>query len=162
MCPNHLFTAHRQSGFLLPLALFIVVVMGLLALSLTRTTQQVGVSAVQEAISVQAFYAAESGAQQAMQAMFYQNDLRRQSVDARCITRTFNYTVDGLKNCTAVVSCTCRYRDASLCSSGTNNNYLTNSAVPESYYTLASVATCGTAPLTATRTIQVGTFLNQE
>lgn len=163
MCLDSLPNSRRnQSGFLMPLALFIVVIMGLIALVLMRTTQQTGVAATQEAVSVQAFYAAESGAQQGMQVLFYASGITRQTVDSRCGTNTFNYSVNGLKNCSAVVTCTCRYRDNTACNSGTAANYQASTSVPESYYTLVSAATCGSGPLRATRTIQVGSFLNQE
>ena len=154
----------RQQGFLLPLALFIVVVMGLLALVLMRSTQQTGMGAVQETISVAAFYAAESGAQQGMQALFYNNDLKRQSVDGRCaaLSTTYPFTANGLKNCSALVSCSCSYNNGSACASGTAANYAASTAVPESYYTIASTGSCGVLPIKSTRTIQAGSFLKQE
>lgn len=154
----------RQQGFLLPLALFIVVVMGLLALVLMRSTQQTGMGAVQETISVAAFYAAESGAQQGMQTLFYDNDLKRQSVDGRCaaMNATYTYTANGLNNCSAVVACTCTYNNATACSSGTAANYAAATSVPESYYTIVSTGSCGVLPIKSSRTIQAGSFLKQE
>lgn len=148
----------------MPLALFIAVVMGLLALVLMRSTQQTGMGAVQETISVAAFYAAESGAQQGMQQLFYDNDLKRQTVDGRCanLNTTYTFTASGLNNCSAVVTCSCNYNNAAACSSGTAANYGATTAVPESYYTIASTGTCGVLPIKSTRTIQAGSFLKQE
>ncbi len=153
-----------QQGFLLPLALFIVVVMGLLALVLMRSTQQTGMGAVQETISVSAFYAAESGAQQGMQTLFYNNDLKRQSVDGRCaaMNASYTYTASGLNNCSAVVTCSCSYSNGSACASGTAANYAAATTVPESYYTIVSTGSCGVLPIKSTRTIQAGSFLKQE
>jgi MSHA biogenesis protein MshP len=154
----------QQQGFLLPLALFLVVVMGLLALVLMRSTQQTGMGAVQETVSVAAFYAAESGAQQGMQTLFYNNDLKRQSVDGRCaaMNATFTYTANGINNCSAVVTCTCVYSSGAACASGTAANYAATTTVSESYYTVVSTGSCGVLPLKSTRTIQAGSFLKQE
>src|SRR5690606_3039437 len=102
----------RQRGFLIPLALFIVVVMGLLALALSRTTTQTGLATAQELISLQAFYAAESGAQAGMQALFYNNTGSESSftdVSAACQTLelSINFNASGLNNCRVSVSCDC-------------------------------------------------------
>jgi MSHA biogenesis protein MshP len=83
MYPNSL--QQKQQGFLLPLALFIVVVMGLFALVLSRNTIQTGTSTVQEMVSTQAFYVAESGAQLGMQNLFFPDPSVRQQVDQRCV-----------------------------------------------------------------------------
>ncbi|RYZ93898.1 MAG: MSHA biogenesis protein MshP, partial [Moraxellaceae bacterium] len=70
----------NQQGFLLPLAIFIIVVMGLFALVVSRNTIQSNTAAVQEAISTQTFYAAESGAQRGMQVLFFPDASSRQQV----------------------------------------------------------------------------------
>jgi len=157
----------RQQGFLLPLSVFIVVVMGLFALVLSRNTIQSNTSAVQEAISTQTFYAAESGAQRGMQNLFFPDARIRQQVDARCVamaSTNFAFTVPGLNNCTAVVSCTCRFSDDSNCAPITAANY-SAAAIParvNSFYRITSVATCGVANLRSVRTIEVSAFLRQE
>jgi MSHA biogenesis protein MshP len=46
-------TLHKQRGFLLPLALFILVVMGVLALTISRTSIQTQTSGIQEMMNVQ-------------------------------------------------------------------------------------------------------------
>jgi MSHA biogenesis protein MshP len=157
----------RQQGFLLPLSVFIVVVMGLFALVLSRNTIQSNTSAVQEAISTQAFYAAESGAQRGMQNLFFPDARIRQQVDTRCVDMVSNnvvFTVPGLNSCTAVVSCTCRFSDDSNCAPITAANYSAE-AIPErvnSFYRITSEATCGSKNLRSVRTIEVGAFLSQE
>lgn len=172
MPKNHLQSKANQQGFLLPLSVFIVVVMGLFALVLSRNTIQTNTSAVQEAISTQAFYAAESGAQRGMRTLFYPTapaTNNRQEVDGRCVAMTatnYSFTVPGLNNCNAVVSCVCQYADSppSTCSPGTASNY-SSSAAPEklnSFYRITSVATCGSGNLRSVRTIEVGAFLKQE
>ncbi len=161
------FSSKKQQGFLLPMAIFIVVVMGVFALVLSRNTIQSNTSAVQEIISTQTFYAAESGAQRAMQSLFFPDASSRQQTDARCagaVNTTYTFAVDGLNNCTAVVSCVCAYQDASTCNSATAANYSATSTAETltSFYTLASAATCGSGNLRAQRTVSVGAFLHQE
>jgi MSHA biogenesis protein MshP len=162
-------THKKQQGFLLPLAIFIVVVMGIFALVLSRNTIQAGTSSIQDAISTQAFYAAESGAQRGMQVLFFPtapaNNTRRQ-VDQRCVALnvTFTDTVPGLKNCSTIVTCTCRFLDESNCAFTTLTDY--TAAAPSnrlsSFYRITSAATCGTGNIRAVRTIEAGSFLKQE
>jgi MSHA biogenesis protein MshP len=163
MFPN---SKKNQQGFLLPLAIFIVVVMGVFALVISRNTIQSSTSAVQEAISTQTFYAAESGAQRGMQTLFFPDASSRQQVDTRCaaLNTTHTFTVPGLNNCAAVVSCACAFQDATNCAPITAGNY--TAAAPTnrltSFYTITSVATCGSGNLRAVRTIDAGSFLKQE
>lgn len=158
----------QQQGFLLPLAIFIVVVMGVFALVLSRNTIQAGTSSVQEAISTQTFYAAESGAQRGMQVLFLDKTqaLTRQAVDGRCValSATYTYTVPGLNNCSAVVACSCRYQNAAACAPAAASNYSATAAVTNltSFYTITSTATCGSGTLRSVRTIEAGSFLKQE
>jgi|GEM_PF-205538 len=158
----------QQKGFLLPLAIFIVVVMGIFALVLSRNTIQAGTSSVLEAISTQAFYAAESGAQRGMQVLFLDKNqpLTRQAVDGRCVAPNaiYTFTVPGLNNCSAVVACTCQYQNAVACAPVTSANYTAAAPVNNltSFYTITSTATCGTGTLKAERTIEAGSFLKQE
>jgi MSHA biogenesis protein MshP len=156
----------NQQGFLLPLAIFIVVVMGLFALVISRNTIQSSMSAVQEAISTQTFYAAESGAQRGMQILFFPDASARQQVDTRCtsLNTTLNYTVPGLKNCSVVVTCTCAFQDETSCSPISAANYTSTAATNRltSFYKVTSTATCGVGNLRSVRTIDVGSFLKQE
>ena len=158
----------KSSGFLLPLAIFIVVVMGVFALVLSRNTIQASTSSVQEAISIQAFYAAESGAQRGMQTLFFDKNvaLTRQAVDGRCNVSPTIYadTVPGLKNCSTVVTCKCQFRDETNCAPITSANYTAAAAANRltSFYKITSVATCGAGNLKAVRTIETGSFLKQE
>lgn len=173
MCPNSF--KQKQQGFLLPLAIFIVVVMGLFALVLSRNTIQAGTSAVQEVISTQAFYAAETGAQLGMQNLFFPDASSRQQVDQRCVGATTifpiirTYTagtatdVPGLNGCTVTVNCACLYQDNNTCAPATAANYAGTGSTPlSSFYRITSAATCGSGNLSATRTIEVGSFLEQE
>ena len=138
----------QQQGFLIPLALFILVVMGVLALTISRTGMQTQTSAIQEFMNVQSFYAAESGAQRGMQRLFFNANNKRADVNGRCASwnQTFTFTSDGLKACTAQVSCT----------------FTVDAANIRSFYTITSVGSCGADQYRAERTIQVGSFMEQE
>lgn len=141
----------KQNGFLLPLALFILVVMGALALTISRTATQTNTSTIQEFTNLQAFYAAESGVQRGMQSLFL-STANRQVTDQACagmgvdavVNQNFS-NVDGLQMCSVAVTCTCRYQDGSVCAHGTAANYLSTSpvGVTKSFYTVRSQGTCG-------------------
>jgi len=156
----------NQQGFLLPLAIFIVVVMGLFALVISRNTIQTATSATLEAISTQAFYAAESGAQRGTQILFFPDASSRQQVDTRCasLNTTLNYTVPGLKNCSVVVTCSCAFQNETNCAPIDASNYTSSASTNRltSFYTISSTATCGTGDLRSVRTIDAGSFLKQE
>ncbi|MDM3870889.1 MSHA biogenesis protein MshP [Porticoccus sp. W117] len=134
----------RQSGYLMPLAAFILVAMAIMAATLMRTSGQTGISVAQEAITLQAFYAAESGAQLGMSTLYYDSAsaLTQAAINGRCdamnLTPTFN--ASGLSNCNAAISCT---RSAG----GT-----------ASFYTITSVGNCGSGEITALRTVEVSAF----
>lgn len=168
-CKNHLLRKQmykKQNGFLIPLAIFILVVMSLFALVLSRNTIQTSTSATLEMISTQAFYTAESGGQRGMQNLFFPDASSRQAVDTRCAALNSNYafTVTGLNNCSAVVTCTCLYPDNTACAPATSANYSTTAATNKliSFYKISSVGTCGSGTLRSVRTIEAGSFLEQE
>ena len=157
---------NKQKGFLMPLAIFILVVMGTFAMVLSRNTIQTSSSSVLELISVQGFYAAESGAYRGMQNLFFPDASSRNSIDARCATMniTHTFTVTGLNNCSAVVTCTCLYADNTACDSGTAANYSSSAATLKlsSFYKVSSVATCGTGNMRSVRTVETGSMVKQE
>lgn len=168
MFPNPVYRNNNryQRGFLLPLALFILVVMGVLALTISRTSIQTQTSSIQEFTNVQAFYAAESGAQRGMQALFL-STTARQTTDQACANMAINHNfagVSGLKICTVRVTCICLYQDGNACAHGNTANYLLTSAssVTKSFYTLRSNGTCGQNQYRAERTIEVGAYREQE
>lgn len=127
----------KQGGFLLPVALFIIVVMGFASLALWRTTSQSSIASVQEVVTVQALYAAESAVQFGLNALFYPNASSRPLVDNRCggLNESLDYSgVDGLNLCTAVVQC-------SLAEPGV--------------YNLEVAGRCGSGPTRAERLLNV-------
>ncbi|MEN0035825.1 MAG: MSHA biogenesis protein MshP [Cellvibrio sp.] len=127
----------------MPLALFIIVVMGVLALTISRTAIQTQNTSIQEYTNVQAFYAAESGAQRGMQRLFFNTDITRASVTTRCtnLNETFNLnTINGLRSCTAQVRCVAAADVTNV----------------STFYRITSVGQCGQNEFISERTIEVG------
>lgn len=123
-----------QRGFSLPVAIFILVIMALIGaamVSIMQTSQQSVSTAV---LSTRAFFAAESGAQQALGKLFTLD-----SSAASCLAPypTLNFNATGLAGCNAVVSC----------SSSTIGS--------KTYYTLNSTGTCDLSSNRAVRQIEV-------
>ena len=140
----------KQTGFLLPMAIFIIVIMGALALSITRFTGQSAVAVTQEMISAQTFYAAESGAQFAMNQLFYVasggSPITRAAADGNCLSvdsSTLNFSGTGLNSCSASLSCSISVDAGNMIS----------------FYRLVSSASCGTSPINAQRSIEVSAVI---
>lgn len=139
----------KQQGFLVPLALFILVGMLALALAASRLTGQSGISATLELLSTQAFYTAESGGQLAMHRLFF-NATTPAQTDAQCTAmanaadpaNTINFSAPGLQACFTELNCT-----------------ITNSSPTISFYTITSNANCGNGDLSAQRSIHISTFM---
>ncbi len=150
----------KQGGFLLPVALFIIVVLGGMAIMVSKKVSQSTSSYILDGISIQTFYAAESGAQAGLHHLFFL-DTDRQLVDGRCVSMSISQTlnVDGLKNCTVTVSCQCRYQNGNSCNSSNSANYLGLSGVTNSFYTVDSSAQCGSTPVISQHRIEVGASL---
>jgi len=158
MCPKrtclnkqHRVPFHRQQGFLIPLALFIVIVLGFLALALSRMGAQTHLASAQELVSAQAFYAAESGAQAGMNRLFFGAGNNIDAVNANC-AGTVNIGVDfngapGLGGCAVSVNCTC-----TSCGAG----------AATSFYRIESTGTCGSGITSASRTIRVSAYMDRQ
>ena len=137
-----------QMGFLMPLAIFIIVTMAGFALAMARTTSQTNSSAIQAMIAIQAFYAADAGAQWGMNQLFYNvsGAITRTSADASCLSlagQTRFFDVDGLRNCRADLQCT-------VSADPTNTI---------SYYQIISDAECGSEPIISQRSIELSAFM---
>ncbi len=156
----------QQRGFLLPLALFIIVVMGLLALTISRTATQSQTSVVQELMNLQSFYTAESGAQRGMKVLFFDVSGRK-AADAECLNMNlaWGYSgADGLSACRVTVICHCHYQNGNVCVPSDHANYLLTAPAGtlKSFYTVTSRGECGEGQYRAERTIEVGAFMEQE
>ncbi|MCW8196636.1 hypothetical protein F6455_17725 [Proteobacteria bacterium 005FR1] len=137
-----------QGGWLMPMAAFIIVVMGLLAAGMARVGSQTSVAGAQEQISVQTFYAAESGAQYAMNRLFYDtaSTVSRSSAANACAAvsgSTLNLNAPGMLNCQVSI----------LCQESVDTGNTT------SFFSIDSSASCGTGSLTANRHVRVSTYI---
>lgn len=138
----------RQGGWLMPMAAFIIVVMGLLAAGMARVGSQTSIAGAQEQVTVQTFYAAESGAQYAMNRLFYDTTaaVSRTSASNACTDLSgtvLNLDAVGMLDCQVVVSC-----EESVDAGDTT-----------SFFRIGSAASCGAAPVSAERTVEVSAFL---
>ncbi len=135
----------RQGGFLIPVAAMIVVGVAALALAISRITSQSSQASVVEGISMQAFYAAESGAYYGMSRLMF--DVTSRAVaDTNCTAvngSTLNYSANGLQACSATITC-------STASVGGS---------PLSFYTIRSSASCGSNEIFSQRIVEVSSYL---
>lgn len=150
----------KQSGFLMPVALFIIIVLGAMAILVSKKVSESASSYVSAGLSTQTFYAAESGAQAGLNALYFLDD-DRQLVDGRCAVMAISETLSavGLDNCRVTVSCTCHYENGDSCDNSNSANYLGLTSITNSFYTISSRAECGTAPTLSHHRIEVGASL---
>ncbi|MFL0799970.1 MAG: MSHA biogenesis protein MshP [Agarilytica sp.] len=145
MSPNSRFVFHHAQGFLIPAAAIIVVGVAVLATAITRITSQSSQASVTEGISLQAFYAAESGAYYGMNRLMFDVTDRAIS-DANCAAlsgSTINFSTNGLQSCSTTVTCAVD----------------TVGGDPRSFYSIRSSATCGSGDIFAERIVEVSSFL---
>ncbi len=130
----------KEAGFLLPLAIVLLVGIAFLVVAINRLSGQTGTQATIGGLSTQAFYAAESGAQYAMSQLFFDVTTRTQA-DNNCTSlgTTISFSSPGLALCTVRVNCT-RSVDA---------------ADSISFYIINSFGRCGAAQLIGEREIEV-------
>lgn len=135
MC--HRVPARRQTGFSMPVAIFILVVMALIGTAMVQLVSTGHMSVANEALSTRAFYAAESGAQWGMNRLFPPTGSSCPATS--CVaSSSLTFTAAGLSGCSAVVVCT---------GLGTFSG--------REHYGLTSTGTCGSSETTATREIEV-------
>ena len=122
---------NKQAGLGLPVALFIIIIMSLIAIAVNQLTASSNQAYSQNVLSARAFYAAESGAQ-----------LRSYSVlsGPPCVCGgaenvTYDFTEPGLSQCKADTNCT---------------SFIANG---ETYCTIVSSGSCSNG--IAERTIEV-------
>lgn len=134
----------HQRGFLVPLAAILLVGIATLAVAIGRFSGQVGTLVFQGGIASQAYYAADSAAQYAMNQLYLNPaPLPRAATNNRCAAvdgSTLTFNAPGLSNCSSFITC----------------RVVSDPANTTSYYTIRSDARCGAAELTAQRVIEVG------
>ncbi|WP_144392394.1 hypothetical protein [Pleionea sediminis] len=122
--------SNKISGFSLLAALFIIVVLGLLAAALFRMTQTANLAVAQEVLTIRAFFAAESGAQASAMSLFPIGGT------GSCNNQTINFSINGLTGCRAIITCT---------------NFIADG---ETFYRITSEGQCGSGELQASRTVE--------
>jgi MSHA biogenesis protein MshP len=119
----------KQSGLGLPVAIFIITIMSIIAVAVNRLNEAGGQTYSQNLLSTRSFYAAESGAQLRAHTVL-------SAVPCTCGTNTtYNFTVVGLNSCRAVTSC---------------DDFVANG---ETFCTITSIGSCDN--INAQRTIEV-------
>jgi len=146
MCPNFvrpLQTPKQQAGFSLPVAVFVVVIMALLAAAIVQLSSRNNLSSAQEVFSVRAFYSAESGASWAMSQLFFNSagSANKAFSDTRCSGSVNGATLTlpspGLAGCSATLTCVAETEGAT------------------GYYRVVSAGSCGSGQVQASRVVEV-------
>ncbi|HEY7774570.1 MAG TPA: hypothetical protein VIC26_15405 [Marinagarivorans sp.] len=138
----------KQSGFLVPLSLFIVVAAATLAIAISQMAAGSRSSAILTAFNAQAFYSADAGVQMAMHRLYYGNNSQA-AVDAACTAldgALLNLAGAGLGGCTVTVSC-----DVTPSANG-----------DVSLYTLVSQSQCGAGDYQTGRRIRTEAYMRAE
>ena len=133
----------QQAGFSMPVVVFVLVVMALLAVAITQLGSRSNIAVAREELATRALFAAESGAQWAASRLLFNalGEADKTFSDTACIAangQLLNFTEDGLKSCSATISC----KDNSLGSKG--------------FYTLSIEGQCGVGQAIGQRVIEVG------
>jgi len=126
---------NRQKGVGLPATIFIIVILALIVVAMSDLTEQSNLGSGQDYQSIRAFYAAESGAQIALNRVF----VGGQTCDNALADIDFDSGGDnpGLNNCTAALGCS------------------SDEVLGIEYMTFLSTASCGTGYEQSTRSIEV-------
>jgi MSHA biogenesis protein MshP len=128
-------SSSRQRGFSLILVLFLLVVVSLLAVSMTRLDSGSSVAVSQEILSTRALFAAESGAQAMAMKVFPING------SSTCPgTVNLTYTASGLSGCAATVTIACP----------------AITAAGKTVYSVQSEGACNSGTQSARRKVQIG------
>lgn len=125
--------SHRkhQSGLGLVGAVFVIVVVSLMSVAMSRMLEAEHLAQSYEILGFKAFLAAESGAQLGV------NRLMPPDNTGSCITRTFALQATSLRFCTVTVTCSL------------------TSVLGEDFYTISSRGECTATDFTASRTLEV-------
>ena len=136
-----------EDGFLLPMALLLLVLASVLAVVMIQQSQQIRELELFSGLAQQSVYAAETGAQLASQQVLFPV-IDRQTADSRCQALIINqqWSLPGLQQCQIEVSCGCRYENNNPCITGDGDNYNGSNGVTRSFYQIDSHATCGSLP----------------
>ncbi|WP_370981444.1 hypothetical protein [Agaribacterium sp. ZY112] len=140
-------SSFKQRGYLMPLAMFLIIGLGALAASVAHLGAQSASSSFREALSVQAFYVADSAAQRGLHQLFFPA-ADRAIADAACgamvdVNVAFNSA--SMNGCSALLNC-------SLAVSADNAT---------SIYSVTSEASCGAGELAVERQLLLRAFIDE-
>ena len=121
----------HQSGFGLPMAVFIITVLAFIAVAINQMGENNAEITGVNVLSMRAFYAAESGANIALSLLFPPTGSASSCTAA--LLNNFSFPQAGLSQCRVTVDC----------------------VLNSSLYELTSTGSCGSGSETATRIIQV-------
>lgn len=132
----------RQSGFGLPMAIFVVTVLALVIAAMSQLQQSSSEGVILQMQSQRAFYAAESGLQLSLNLLLPPDGGSGRSCTASPFySHAFNpppgASLYGLSNCSVMVECQ------------------STSVNGDTYFTLTSEGTCGSGTDSARRTTEV-------
>ncbi len=135
MCPEHM-SSRRQTGIGLPAALFVIVVLALVAVAITELERSSAESFSFNVLSQRAFYAAESGAQIGLNRLFPPGGAASDCNNSYFgVTQTFSQA--GLQGCSVNVACRA------------------DTVGTETVYTLTATGQCGAGADSAIRIVEV-------
>lgn len=126
----------RQTGLGLPAALFVIVVLALIAVAITELERTSAESFSFNVLSQRAFYAAESGAQVGLNRLFPPGGAASDCTNAYFGTSQ-TYTQGGLNGCSVTVACRA------------------DTVGADTIFTLTATGQCGTGSDSAIRVIEV-------
>ena len=135
MKPAHSQLSLAQQGFGLPMALFVIVVLSFLLLSLTQLERSTAEGFSISLQSTRAFYAAESGAEIAMHQLFPPPN---GTASCAAVTSFHSFDRPGLAGCSASLQCVQDVVDSSP------------------YFTVTSTGRCGASADGAERSVVLG------
>ena len=120
---------HRSNGSALILSLFIIIVLSLLGVALTRILSTGSETVAQEVIGTRALMAANSAMQAQLQQLFPLNSTATCPKSPLTLNGLYNFSaIDGLSHCQVKTSCSL---------------YFTHTETGVNYYRLTSTSQCG-------------------
>lgn len=99
--------ARTQRGIGIPAALFVITLLAIIAVAINALLEQNSEAFEEEVSLTRAFFAAESGANFALNSLFPPEEFPQYNATAECAAgpREYVFTIPGLNACTASVSC---------------------------------------------------------
>jgi MSHA biogenesis protein MshP len=112
MCPERMPAGHSQRGSAIMVALFVIVIVGLLAAALGRLLLDSGEKVTVEVLGVRALMAAQSGVEQGLYQLYPNGVWQASTADTNgktgCdkVSNSLSFNSDGLRGCSAAIVCT--------------------------------------------------------